>query len=216
MRKTIVSLSVVAALFALGACSSDDSETTAADETPSVTETPDATEEPAVTEEPTATEEPTETEDPSATEAPAGSSAPAPLEGKIEDKEFGDVVTLKQVVRNFESTTLPAIAEDGGEFVLIEFEAALGEKFSGGLKGTFKLNGPDGTGSQTTAIDTDMEAAGYTPFEAPEAGETASGWLAFQVNSASDSYTLTYDRMGADVIGSDDYIEPKTWDFTVN
>ncbi|TCI96449.1 hypothetical protein [Aeromicrobium sp. IC_218] len=184
-----------AAVLTLAACGgSDDSES--ADSTPSASAETSATPEPAET-----------------SGAPAAEQTQLKVDETIQDDAMGDTVKITGVVRDFPVTSNTAIAEGGGEWVLVQIDATSGEKYSGGLSGVFSLYTPDGTlaGASTTIVDGDMEAAGFTPFEAPDAGEQGTGWQAFQVNTRADAYQLQYKRLGANVIGSDQTIPTKVW-----
>jgi|UPI0003C7E9AE hypothetical protein len=188
LRRTAVAAAVTLTL-GLAACGSDDSDTSA-DTTPS----------PSVE----------ETED--AEEAPESQTLPVDL--TITDDVLGDTIRVTQMVRDFQPTEGGgSIVEDGGEFVLLELDLAAGDQFSGGIQGGWKLVGTDGelAGSSTSIVDADMEAAGFTPLEEPSSGETAKGWVAFQINTREDAYQFEYKRLAAKVIGQDTEIPEKIW-----
>lgn len=197
MRPMPLAALAAAAVLTLAACGgSDDSESS--DSSPAAAES-------------SATTEPTEPT--GSSEAPAAEQTQLKVDETIQDDAMGDTVTITGLVRDFPATSNTAIAEGGGEWVLVEIDAKSGEKYSGGLSGVFSLYTPDGTlaGASTTIIDADMEAAGFTPFESPDAGEQGKGWQAFQVNTRADAYQLQYKRLGANVIGSDKTIPTKVW-----
>jgi len=157
---------------------------------------------------PTPTEE-TSTE---ATEAPESETLPVSV--TIVDDVLGDTISVTQMVRDFASSDAgAAVIEGGGEFVLLELDLAAGDQFSGGIQGGWKLLTEDGelAGSATTILDEEMAAAGFTPLDAPSSGETATGWVAFQVNTRSDAYTFEYKRQAATVIGQDTEIPEQVW-----
>jgi ABC-type glycerol-3-phosphate transport system substrate-binding protein len=195
LRPTHLAALAAAAALTLAACGgSDDSGSETSD--------------PATSAATSAAPEPTES-----TGAPAAEQTQLKVDETIQDDAMGDTVKITGVVRDFPATSNTAIAEGGGEWVLVEIDGTSGEKYSGGLSGVFSLYTPDGTlaGASTSIIDADMEAAGFTPFESPDAGEQATGWQAFQVNTRADAYQVQYKRLGANVIGSDKTIPTKVW-----
>lgn len=202
----------VIGLGALTACGGGD-EIAAAPETTTEAATTEPAPEP-TTPEPT-TPEPTEaaTQEPTDAAAPAdGAGAPVAVGETITDDVMGDTITVTQLVRDFVVPDFPGIAEDGGEFVLVEIDAVAGNEFSGGIQGGFTLlKGGELAGAATTIADDAMTAAGYTPFEGISSGETGTGWVAFQVNTRADVYELQYKRLAATVIGSDQEIPEQIW-----
>lgn len=163
------------------------------------------------------TSEPEETSssNETATDAPAAggeAGTPVAVGETITDDVLGDTVTIAQVIKGFPSTEFANIAEDGGEFVLVEVDVTAGDLYSGGVQGGFKLlSGGETAGSSTGIIDDELEAAGMTPFDGVDGGETGSGWVVFQVNTVKPSYELTYTRTAASVIGSDETIPEQVW-----
>ncbi|PWD50996.1 transcriptional regulator [Serinibacter arcticus] len=174
-------------------------ETTTEEETATETESPEAEE--------TTSEESTDAAAPSG-EIPA----PVAVGETITDDVLGDVITVNQVITGFPSVEWSNIAEDGGEFVVVEVQVEAGDQFSGGVQGGFKLlSGGQTAGSATSILNNDLVNAGMAPFEGVSSGESGSGWVAFQVNTASAPYELTYTRMAASVIGSDETIPEQVW-----
>lgn len=203
-------------LGALTACGGGDEEST----TEPTTQSPEAEESTteaektseSATEETSEPEESTSSDDASAP-APSGEAGtPVTVGETITDDVLGDTITIVQVIKGFPSTEFANIAEDGGEFVLVEVDVTAGDLYSGGVQGGFKLlSGGETAGSSTGIIDDELEAAGMTPFDGVDGGETGSGWVVFQVNSVKPSYELTYTRMAASVIGSDETIPEQVW-----
>ena len=196
MRLTRLTALAAAAVLSLSACGgSDDDSSDSAGSGSSSAETTEAA-------------EPTEP-----TEAPSAEQQQLPVDETIDDDAMGDTIKITGLVRDFPATSNTAIAEGGGEWVLVELDVKAGEKYSGGVQGGFSLYTPDGTlaGSSTTIIDGDMEAAGFTPWKSASSGEQSKGWQAFQVNTRADAYQLQYKRLGANVIGSDKTIPTKVW-----
>ncbi|MGL5929118.1 MAG: hypothetical protein ACRCY8_09290 [Dermatophilaceae bacterium] len=149
--------------------------------------------------------------------ASAGMGTKKPYAQRVVDDVMGHRIEFTGVVRGFSSKEFTNVTEDGGEFVLVQVKATAGEKYSGGVNGGWKLESPDGSANPSTSIvEADMKAAGYEPFERLSRGESGTGWVAFQVNSASPSYTLVYTRQAAKVIGSDTTIPAKTWEFPLS
>lgn len=135
----------------------------------------------------------------------------------VEDKVLGNTIAFTSVVRDFPVPDDFSSLKEDGEIVLVQIDAQAGEKFSGGIQGGWGLTTPDGDpGNSTTIVDTEMAAAGYEPLDPPSRGESAKGWVAFQVNDRADTYTLGYKRMAASIIGSDQTIPTKTWEFPLS
>lgn len=201
---------------ALAACGGGDDETTtdpttqgtqAEETTTGAEETSES-----ATEETSEPEETTSSDDASAPAAGGEAGSPVAVGETITDDVLGDTITIVQAIEGFPSTEFANITEDGGEFVLVEVEVTAGDLYSGGVQGGFKLLSEGETaGSATGIIDDEIEAAGMTPFDGVDGGETGSGWVVFQVNSAKESYELTYTRMAASVIGSDETIPEQVW-----
>lgn len=146
--------------------------------------------------------------------AAAGAGQELPYDQGLVDDVMGHEVRFTGLVRDFPA---PATMEDfDGEILLVRVEATAGETYSGMVDGPFRLTSPDGRANARTNIaDEDLAAAGYPPYEAPRSGESATGWISFQANTRSDTYTLEYERFAASVIGSDETIEQKIWEFPV-
>ena len=203
-------------LGALTACGGGDKEST----TEPTTQSPEAEESTTEAEETSesATEETSEPEESTSSDdasdpAPSGEAGtPVAVGETITDDVLGDTITIVQVIKGFPSTEYANITEDGGEFVLVEVDVTAGDLYSGGVQGGFKLlSGGETAGSSTGIIDDELEAAGMTPFDGVSSGEAATGWVVFQVNSVKPSYELTYTRMAANVIGSDETIPEQVW-----
>lgn len=222
MPRTTPAAMIVAAALAvtLTACADGAAEDTGTAAAPAPAEDT-ATQEAVVedTVEAAPSEEPSE--DPSE-EAAAGEEAAAaggsgqelPYDQGLVDDVMGHQVRFTGLVRDFPA---PATMEDfDGEILLVRVEATAGETYSGRVDGPFRLTSPDGRANARTNIaDDDLAAAGYPPYEAPRSGESATGWISFQANTRSDTYTLEYERFAASVIGSDETIEQKIWEFPV-
>ncbi len=189
-RTTRLAALALTAGLVLSACGSDDTSDDSA-ATPSAAPTAEET-----TEEPAAAEQ-----------------AEIPLDETIDDDILENTISFTGLVRDFDSSSSPNIAADGGEWVLVEVDATAGDKFSGGINGGWKLLTADGelAGSASGIIDEDIDAAGFTPWEDISSGESGTGWVAFQVNTRSDAYQLEYKRMAASVIGGGDPIPEKIW-----
>lgn len=135
----------------------------------------------------------------------------------MEDEVLGDTIAFTGVVRNFPVLDDFPSLKESGELVLIEIDAQAGDEYSGGVQGGWKLTTPDGGPGPSTGIaDSEMAAAGFEPFDPPSRGESAKGWVAFQINEKADTYTLEYQRSAASVIGSDEVIPEKTWTFPLS
>lgn len=135
----------------------------------------------------------------------------------VKDDVLGNTIAFTAMVRNFPVPEKFESLKQDGELVLVEIDATAGKKFSGGVQGGWKLTTADGSlGNATSIADKEMAAAGYPPFDAPSRGESAKGWVAFQVNDKADSYRLVYKRSAATVIGSDQVIPAKTWEFPLS
>lgn len=215
--KTRVPAVVAAALIGVGslaACGGNDTVEPADPSTGSTATSPEA-EETETSAEPDETATSAEAEEPTTDSgsAPAGEAGtPVAVDETITDDVMGDTITITHVMKGFPSTEFPAIAEDGGEFVLVEVAVTAGDLYSGGVQGGFSLLSDGETaGAATTILDGELAAAGMTPFDGVDGGETGAGWVVFQVNVAKDSYELNYTRSAATIIGSDDTIEEQVW-----
>lgn len=207
-----------AATVALSACSGQQvstSSTAPASNTPSSqAPTSDAT----TTSSPATASSEATTSDAAKTSDAPGSAAPVkkPLDYVVKDDVLGNTIAFTSVVRNFPVPDKFESLKKDGELVLVEVDAKAGSKFSGGVQGGWKLLTADGSvGNATTIADKEMTAAGYMPFDAPSRGGSAKGWVAFQVNQKADSFRLSYKRSAATVIGSDQVIPAKTWEFAL-
>lgn len=158
---------------------------------------------------------PTEDAEPEPAAEPAA-SAPEKMEltEAFTDEELGHSIKITGLVRDFPAPADFESLRESGELVLIELDVTAGSEYSGGVHGGFKVISPDGTTNNATTIANDeMGTAGFTPFEGVNRAESGTGWIAFQVNTKADTYTLTYERPQATVIGQDKVIPAKTWEF---
>ncbi|WP_203337575.1 hypothetical protein [Nocardioides limicola] len=193
----------LAAALVLTGCSDSDAVDSAADEP--VAESPTTPDSPAPAE---------ETEPEAEPEPEAGAPEKVELSEAFEDEELGHSFTITGLVRNFPVPDNFTSLRESGELVLVEVDVTAGSEFSGGVQGGFKITSPDGTANSATTIAADaMEAAGFTPFTGVSRGESGIGWIAFQVNTKADTYTLNYERREASVIGQDRVIPAKVWEF---
>ncbi|MGL4173763.1 MAG: hypothetical protein ACRCTR_06790 [Actinomycetota bacterium] len=194
-------LVISTAAFALAGCSGDESAPASSNAAPLTS----ASASPSTGSSPTNT-------------APASTGTKKSYSQKIEDDVLGHRIAFTSVVRGFSSKEYAWVTEEGGEFVLIQVDAVAGEKYGGGVYGGWKLQSPDGeTHIASTLAKPDMKAAGYEPLEGViSRGESGKGWVAFQVDKISPTYTLVYTRPAANVIGSDEVIPKKVWEFPLS
>lgn len=102
--------------------------------------------------------------------------------------------------------------------MLVDLTLSAGTKYTGGLSpDAFVVVTADGgaDNSDTTVVEPEMTRAGYRPLpdNGVESGQTAGGWVAFNVSPLdSPKLTLRYKRDAATVIGSDATIPAKTFD----
>ncbi|MGL5825827.1 MAG: hypothetical protein ACRCYU_13615 [Nocardioides sp.] len=193
-----------AAAITLASCSGSDATNT---------RSPDA-----ATQAPSASGSPSTSESPSGPATPSENGTKKPYAQKIVDDVMGHDIEFTGVVRGFSLKKFASVTEDGGEFVLVQVKATAGKKYSVGFYGGWKLTSPDGTphSPATSIAEPDMKTAGYEPFKDLPRGQSGTGWVAFQVNSISPSYTLVYTRPAAKVIGSDTTIPEKVWEFPLS
>lgn len=132
----------------------------------------------------------------------------------IEDPDMGDTLEVLSAVRDFPSDEEADLIADGGEVVLLEVSVTPGEEYGGLVSmSNFKISWDDGAdfwGNKTRMIEDEMDEAGYTAFEdvSRRDGGEHTGWIAFFVDERADTYLVDYERRGAEVIGSDEVIDP--------
>lgn len=132
----------------------------------------------------------------------------------IEDPDMGDTLEVLSAVRDFPSEEEADLIADGGEVVLLEVSVSPGEEYGGLVSmNNFKISWDDGVdfwGSKTRMIEDELDDAGYPVFEdvSRRDGGEHTGWMAFLVDERADTYRVNYERRGAEVIGSDDVIDP--------
>ncbi|MDO5618301.1 transcriptional regulator [Kocuria sp.] len=195
----------------------------------SQTETTTTATETATDENTTATPTDAATDEASETEtAEAGSAADASgdqteveVGETIEDPDMGDSIEVVSVVRDFQSEEEAETIDAGGEVVLMEVKVTPGTEYGGLVSaGNFKISWDDGAdfwNNKTRSVESEMESAGFTPFEdvSRRDGGEHTGWIAFVADERADTYLVEYTRRGADVIGSDETIDEFTTEFEI-
>ena len=215
-RSSLAFAAALSGALALSACSSSDEPETQQSQTEQSTVEESPTQQ-APTDEPT--DDSTETDEASA--APAGDQAEVEIGETIEDPDMGDTIQVVSAIRDFPSEEKSDVIADGGEVVLLQVTVTPGTEYGGLVSiGDFEISWDDGAdfwNNQTRMIEDEMEAAGYTPLEdvSRRDGGEHTGWIAFFPEERSDSYLIQYQHGGAEVIGSDEQIDPFETQFEI-
>ena len=139
----------------------------------------------------------------------------------LDDPDMGDTIEVLSAVRDFPSEEQADLIADGGEVVLLEVSVSPGEEYGGLVSmGDFEISWDDGAefwNNKTRMVEDELEAADHPVFEdvSRRDGGEHTGWIAFLADERADSYLMTYARAGAEVIGSDEVIEPFEAEFEI-
>lgn len=118
-----------------------------------------------------------------------------PVNRTVTDPVLGDSVTVLSVVRGAPSA--------GAPLLLVEVRGRAGTRFTRGVEpAAFTLLEPGGRVDAAEPQTTSALAATYPPIAVIEAGQTATGWLAFAIG-ASSGLTLRLSRPPLVVTGSE-------------
>lgn len=194
-RSTLITAALLGATFAFTACSSSDDDASPSEEETTVE----------------ATEEESE-----AADSPPADEAAVEIGESFEDPDIGDSFEVISAVRGFPSEEEADLIADGGEVVLVEVKITPGEEYGGRISdGSFEISWDDGAdywSSKTRMVADEMDAAGYPVLEdiARRDGGEHTGWIAFLVDEAADTYLMQYERPETEVIGSDEVLDAFT------
>lgn len=151
----------------------------------------------------------------------AGEETQVEIGETLEDPDMGDSIEVLSAVRDFPSEEQADLIADGGEVVLLEVSVSPGEEYGGLVSmGDFEISWDDGAdfwNNKTRMVEDELEAADYPVFEdvSRRDGGEHTGWIAFLADERADSYQMSYTRAGAEVIGSDELIDPFEADFEI-
>ena len=151
----------------------------------------------------------------------AGEETQVEIGETLEDPDMGDRIEVRSAVRDFPSEEQADLIADGGEVVLLEVTVSPGEEYGGLVSmGDFEISWDDGAefwNNKTRMVEDELEAADYPVFEdvSRRDGGEHTGWIAFLADERADSYQMSYTRAGAEVIGSDEVIDPFEAEFEI-
>lgn len=151
----------------------------------------------------------------------AGEETQVEIGETLEDPDMGDTIEVLSAVRDFPSEEQADLIADGGEVVLLEVSVSPGEEYGGLVSmGNFEISWDDGAdfwNNKTRMVEDELEAADYPVFEdvSRRDGGEHTGWIAFLADERADSYQMSYSRSGAEVIGSDEVIDPFEAEFEI-
>jgi len=151
----------------------------------------------------------------------SGSQAEVSIDESLKDPEMDDSIEVLSAVRNFESSEKASAIELGGEVVLLEVKVTPGQKYGGLVSiGDFEISYDGGNAyhyNQTSGVEEEMEAAGYTPMEnvSRRDGGTHQGWIAFVPSEQADTYKIRYERGEGEVMGTGEKVPAYTEVFDI-
>lgn len=151
----------------------------------------------------------------------AGEETQVEIGETLEDPDMGDTIEVLSAVRDFPSEEQADLIADGGEVVLLEVSVSPGEEYGGLVSmGDFEISWDDGAdfwNNKTRMVEDELEASDYPVFEdvSRRDGGEHTGWIAFLADERADSYQMSYSRAGAEVIGSDEVIDPFEAEFEI-
>ena len=151
----------------------------------------------------------------------SGSQTEVSIGESFTDPEMEDSIEVLSAVRNFDSSKKSSAIELGGEVVLLEVKITPGQKYGGLVStGDFKISydgGSDYRFNQTTGVEEEMKAAGYTPLEnvSRRDGGTHQGWIAFVPSEKGDTYKIRYERGAGEVMGTGEKVPAFTKIFDI-
>lgn len=189
-----------AAALALTACSTPETDTTAA-----------PTADTSVTAEQTTAAPEASAE----TTAPVGDATPIPIGTEFTDAETGDVVTIVSAVRGNATEYYEATDDPNGEMIYLEVAVTPGEQFGGTISAAdfYLLSGGEEVNYAASASD-ELEAAGYTYFDSASRRDGAhTGFIPIYVSETAATLPGAYIRPEAKILGEDTTIPEFRGDF---
>lgn len=153
--------------------------------------------------------------------AASGEQTEVEIGETLEDPDMGDTIEVLSAVRDFPSEEQADLIAEGGEVVLLEVSVSPGEEYGGRVSmGDFEISWDDGAefwNNETRMVEDELESADYPVFEdvSRRDGGEHTGWIAFLADERADTYQMSYSRGGAEVIGSDEVIEPFEAEFEI-
>lgn len=119
----------------------------------------------------------------------------------ITDGPLGHTIEVTDVVRHFsvEGGTEPV--RDGAEVVLVKLAVTAGSTYYASVSqndfGLLTTSGGVAADHSNYTYEDDMAAAGYEALSLVAHGESAAGWIAFELKHPQDELFVKYDRAAA-------------------
>lgn len=140
-----------------------------------------------------------------------------PVNAVIEDPDTYDRIEIISAIRNYDIDPDKLLGNEDAEVVLVQVKITPGQVYDGTINpNDFVLYYDDDSSFasvRTRYITDELSEAGYPPlvdFVERQAGGEHTGWLAFVPNDRAETYRLEYFRPGAQIIDTDESIEPFT------
>ncbi|MDO5493216.1 MAG: hypothetical protein Q4F53_06330 [Nesterenkonia sp.] len=133
---------------------------------------------------------------------------------EIYDAEMDNSVKVTKVIRNFPSPSNAWRLQNGGEAILLYVEPDVGGERYTSINKLFFL-GPIGQEQRNSLLmDSEMEAAGLTPYDG-YVDDDQPGWVAFVVDDQADEYNLGVVRPETEILGTDETLDQQAWEFSL-